>query len=201
MRSSILLLLLFLVSCGTTTVKKPVPAPVDVTPVVTEPTEPVKQVPFLEVTEYSGYNKGSVEKLKKAVAKVNETIASQCFEDFMIDRAIKKPGRKYTLHTTGGRTAKEVVDHLRSNTAKIRLQYYWSRKKVIGYTYPNTDKIWTNWRYYAGATVCNRGSNLGHEGSHKAPFKYGHTFKATYSRPWSVPYSINAAFKACCKND
>jgi len=199
MRHYFALILLFtLIGCSSTPTTKPVLAPVETTPDVVV-FEPAKEVPFLVVTEFNGYNTKSVNILKEAVKKVNETVASQCFEDFIIDRAIKKPGQKYSLHTTNGKTAKQVVDDLRSGTAKIRLQYYTSRKGVIGYTYPNTDKIWTNWRFYAGATACNRASNLGHEGSHKAPFKYGHAFKATYSRPWSVPYTINAAFKACCK--
>lgn len=190
------LLLLLIASCAQMPTKQ-----AEIPAKVIEVTKPVltDDKPYLEVTSYLGYNKESTAELKKAVDKVNKVVGSQCFEKFMIDRAVKKPGRKYTLHSTNGRTAKEVVDHLRSDTVKIRLVYYKGRTRTVGYTYANTDKVWTNWKFYAGASACNRGSNLAHEGSHKAPFSYGHTSKATYSRPWSVPYSINEAFKYCCR--
>lgn len=144
--------------------------------------------PFLVVSKFTGFNKSTIEKLKKATVKIDEVFASDCFEDFMVKR---------NLIQTNGKSNKEVVEHLRSTQAKVELVYYYKWfSKVHGYTYPNTDKIWLNGKYHTGTTVCSEASNLAHEGSHKVG--YGHDFKATKRRPYSVPYSINAAWRVCC---
>lgn len=168
---------------------KPAPKPVELVKVEVPQTS-VSSVDLVTVTKFTGFYKSEIEKAWKYIPKMNETIGSKCFEDFFVARE--------KLHSTNGKSAKEVVKHLRSSNVKIELiTYYKKWSKVAGYTYPNVNKIWLNRKYHAGASLCSEGSNLAHELSHK--IGYGHDYKATVNRPYSVPYSINAAFKVCCK--
>lgn len=176
---------------------KPAPKPVEPVKVETPETS-VSSVDLVTVKKFTGFYKSEIEKAWEYIPKMNETIGSKCFEDFFVAREAGKHSSKYKLHSTNGKSAKEVVKHLRSSNVEIELiTYYKKWSKVAGYTYPNVNKIWLNRKYHSGASLCSEGSNLAHELSHK--LGYGHAYKATYDRPYTVPYSINAAFKACCK--
>lgn len=172
--------LAFFFSCSST---KPVPKePAAVTP--------VEKVDLVKVLSIRNFTEAEKTKLNKYIPVMNNTVASKCFKDFMVER---------NLHTTQNKSNEEVVKHLRTSQVEIHLiTYYKPWSKVAGYTYPNTNKIWLNRKFHAGASLCSEASNLAHELSHK--LGYTHSYKATQSRPFSVPYSINAAFKACCKN-
>lgn len=71
---------------------------------------------------------------------------------------------------------------------------YWSPKKVIGYTYPNTETVYVNTRFFDKRHRALIGSNLLHEISHKLGFSHDH--KATKARPFSVSYQLNKAYEA-----
>lgn len=145
-----------------------------------------EKVDFIKVTKYN-FNRAQKDRLATYTPIMNETLGSQCFEDFMLKRK---------LIQTGGRSNQEVIDHLRESTVEVELISYWSPKGTVGYTYPSVNKIWMNERLHRSFDSCRSASNLAHEGSHK--IGYGHDYKRTKRRPMSVPYSINAAFSACC---
>lgn len=144
------------------------------------------------------HNYSKEEKEVAAIAErlSNEMLQSKSFENFMIERATPRPGKRYLLHSTNGKTAKEVVDHLKALDLTVPVWMYWSLKRVVGYRQPPKPDIHTNRRYHAGSTACARASNLLHEWTHSGG--YGHSYRATYERPYSVPYSINAAFSELC---
>jgi hypothetical protein len=149
-----------------------------------------KEVNFVKVLSTKGFTEKEEQKLLEYIPVMNNTIASECFDNFIQAR----PG----LHSTQNKSAAEVVQHLRTSTVEIHLITYYKRfSRVHGYTYPNVNKVWLNRKYHAGASLCSEASNLAHELSHK--LGYTHSYKASKIRPFSVPYSINAAFKACCK--
>jgi len=173
-------MLLTLVNCATNTVEGP-----KTPPAVT----PVEKTDLVKVLSTKGFTEKEKVKLNNYIPKMNETIDSECFKTFMVNR---------NIHTTQNKSNAEVVKHLRTSQVEIHLITYYKRwSKVHGYTYPNVNKIWLNRKYHAGASLCSEASNLAHELSHK--LGYTHDFKATQRRPFSVPYSINAGFTACCK--
>ena len=167
--------------------------------VVSDPTP----TPIVEEIGYTGRHaifnplRNHTVEEKEAVAKaevlVNALIDSSCFEQFFLSRG---------LIQTDGRTADQVVKHIRSiKELAVPVEMYYDRfSRVVGYRQPPSLTIYTNRKFHAGTYVKDRASNLGHEWLHSVG--YGHDFKATKRRPYSVPYSFNAAMEECsaCKS-
>ncbi len=197
----ILLLLLLVTSCASVKNKKIEVKP-DGNVIETEiPEEVVEDLPVVEVedvtedkelfkvSKFLKFKQSEINKFYDVTRKHDSVTQSQCFRDFMTARNLRK---------TNGKTPEEVVDHLISEKPVIELEMYYSWKKVVGYTYPSSKRIWMNRRFHNKMSVCARAGNIGHERSHK--LNYDHTFNKTKYRYLSVPYSINAAFKVCCSN-
>ena len=69
---------------------------------------------------------------------------------------------------------------------------YYSRKNVIGYTYPNTFKTWINKKFFLHRLNSKSGKagiigNIIHEYMHNVGF--GHSFKNNSTRQHTVPYA------------
>lgn len=70
----------------------------------------------------------------------------------------------------------------------LELELYYSSKNTVGYTYPNTTRIWMNTKYFNVFTPAEVAGNIFHEWTHKLGFDH-----ATYysvARDSSVPYAI-----------
>lgn len=143
---------------------------------------------YLEVSKCENCTFVQNKFLGEAVVKVNETIESACFADFIKNRQ---------MIMTNEKSNTEVVQSLLAAKVVVDIRTYYTMKRVLGYTIPGKNKIWINRKYMLTWNQCDLASLLGHESSHK--IGYGHSYYATKERPFSVPYSINAAFKQCCK--
>lgn len=182
----IILFLLNLVACTSTSVKKTEPVVA-----TTVKKDVVHRKNIVDVIKYTNFTEKQVVKTEKALDKITEVYNSKCFSNFMLKRG---------LIQTNGKTPSEVIKHLITKKVNAELIWYYKRfSKVHGFTQPGVKWIKLNAKYHTGTTICDEGSNIAHEASHK--IGYGHDFKATKRRPYSVPYSINSAFKACCKNE
>lgn len=169
------------------------------TPEIVVPTpavEPVKEPiplpppggPMLIISGCTNCTAPELEFLRKAEGKMNEVVLSDCFQT----KLASSP-----LIQTENRTPQEVVASLIHASVKIDIEMYYSLKRVLGYTLPNAKREWINRRYMKSWGVCDLGSLLAHETSHKVG--YGHSHSATKTRPQSVPYTINRVFESCCK--
>lgn len=145
--------------------------------------------PHIGFKPVSGHTVEEAAMVSKAQDAVNKAVASQCFEDFMVNRK---------LIQTNGLTPSQVVAQIRAASLTVPVVMYskWM-SRVVGYRVPPDPTVYTNRKFHAGATACSRGSNLLHEWSHVLGFE--HDFNASINRPYSVPYSLNAAMEACCK--
>lgn len=153
-----------------------------------ETTEVIEDNELFKVSKFVNFTKKEISDFYRVTKKHDETLNSVCFESFMLKRGLRK---------TNGKSHSEVIKHLRTEKPILEFENYWSLKGVVGYTYPNSKRIWMNKRLHRKMSDCSRAGNIGHERSHK--LNYGHSFKYHSKRPYSVPYSINAAFKSCCK--
>lgn len=142
---------------------------------------------FLTVTKCNGCSVSEFDRIKASTAKLNEVIHSSCFRDELSNMK---------LIQTNGKTPAQVVESLTNAEIVIETQMYWTLNRVLGYTLPNVNKEWINRRYLMKWSVCDLGSLLAHETSHKVG--YDHDYKTTKNRPYSVPYSVNRAFEKCC---
>lgn len=152
----------------------------------TPPITPIK--PGISYSPVFNYTQEEKEVLFVAERLVNEMFQSSCFENFMLQRALRE---------TNGKTNQEVVTFLKNFNVQIPLHMYENYYvNTVGYRNTGKPDIFTNRKYHAGATACSRATNLGHETSHVAG--WGHAKKPSKLRPLTVPYSITASFEACC---
>jgi hypothetical protein len=70
----------------------------------------------------------------------------------------------------------------------LELELYYSSKNTVGYTYPNTTRIWMNTKYFNVFTPAEVAGNIFHEWTHKLGFDHASTYSE--SRDASVPYAI-----------
>ena len=90
----------------------------------------------------------------------------------------------------------------KDSVINIFVDDYYSWKRVIGYTYPNTKTIYTNTKYFDSVNITQdnhhrkmTGSNFLHEYGHKIGFD--HDFRATARRPYSICYQLNDIYESC----
>ena len=65
---------------------------------------------------------------------------------------------------------------------------YYSLRSTIGYTYPDTLRIWINRRFFRSFRPSQVAANLIHEYMHKLGFT--HDYNNTPTRKFSVPYAV-----------
>lgn len=82
----------------------------------------------------------------------------------------------------------EKLIPLRNNTIDAELELYYAATNVVGYTYPSTNRIWVNTKYFNSYTAAGVAHNLFHEWMHKLGFN--HSSSWTASRDYSVPYAL-----------
>ncbi|MBN22981.1 MAG: hypothetical protein CL678_16975 [Bdellovibrionaceae bacterium] len=135
-----------------------------------------------------------------AAAEVFETVInSEEFKEAILNFTYN--GKKEFVDNNG-MTNQEVYDTIMrgaegylnepNHQADLDLQLYWARwwKKwrVVGYTYPNTSRIYMNKYYFNVFTPSDVAGNMAHEWMHKIGFD--HDFNRTARRPYSVPYAV-----------
>lgn len=136
------------------------------------------------------------EKVRKAVDLIKKVIASPEFRKRVLEYQYKGNNRFIDNH---GYTNEEIYQKIldgaemmgnktKNNTMDVELELYHQKTKTIGYTYPNTVRIWMNKKYFSRYTPIKVADNLMHEWMHKLGF----THEVTWSRDrdHSVPYAI-----------
>jgi hypothetical protein len=84
--------------------------------------------------------------------------------------------------------AEQMGNTSRNNMMDVELELYQQTTNTIGYTYPNTVRIWINKKYFSTYTPVKVADNLMHEWMHKLGFTHATTW--TQERDHSVPYAI-----------
>lgn len=127
-------------------------------------------------------------------------------EEIINSRQFKKWCMGYTFNPSWsqGKTNAEIFQDIIHGSESLtpgidyvwNIQYvgYWSswfRRRVIGYTYPNTIQIWFNKRHFSGnqaRDIALVAGNIAHEYMHK--LGYDHSFRSNPTRPFTVPYAV-----------
>jgi len=139
------------------------------------------------------------DKLKKVEAKLNETLGSKCFEDYMTQE-----GRKYTHFKD---SPADIVKKMREPQTML-VNYYTSVMIwVLGYEVGGESVVHLNRLAvaYHGFNICDEASVAAHETSHAKGFMHLGNDPSKNDNIHSVPYQINAAFDSgpgkggCCK--
>ena len=75
----------------------------------------------------------------------------------------------------------------------LDITLYYANNSVVGYTYPDTTRVWTNDKFFSTYTYAQVAQNVVHEWIHKLGF--GHDYNRTTRRNYSVPYGIGTIIK------
>lgn len=166
-------------------------------PVDVKPTIELKEVPsdllnlnrdnknsFSNVTKFSGFTENEMDRFWLYSKKMNEVISTKCFKSFIYNKKLTE---------TNSKTNHEVLKEILTKSVDVQFTMYYSRKRTIGYTYPNQNRIWFNRRYHASFSICESASNMAHETTHKIGYDHLGVFDS------SVPYSVGEGIELCCQ--
>lgn len=145
---------------------------------------------------FVNFEKTEEEKVRAAVALIKKVIASDEFRSRVLNYAVA--GKKGFVDNRGYSNeeiyqkifegAEIIGDTSKDGTMNVELELFHSPTKTIGYTFPDTTRIWVNRRYFNDYTPLKVADNLMHEWMHKLGFD--HARERTPEREHSVPYAI-----------
>jgi hypothetical protein len=134
-------------------------------------------------------------KVLKAVELIKKVVASEEFKQRILEHTYE--GKK-TFVDNMGLSNEEIYKKIiegsemlvpgKNGKMDVELELYHQNTATIGYTYPNTTRIWMNTRYFNRYTPYQVADNLFHEWLHKLGFD--HALKHSISRTFSVPYAV-----------
>lgn len=141
------------------------------------------------------FSKRQRQKILAALVKLKKAINSDAFRKRVLAHRF---AGKQTYANNNGLTNQQIYNKIMAGAEKyfpkkdyemdLDVTMYYEDTSVIGYTYPNTTRIWVNSKFFNKFSHSSIAGNLTHEWLHKIGF--GHDFEATARRPYSVPYAV-----------
>lgn len=135
------------------------------------------------------------EKVLAAALLIEKIIATEEFRSKVLNHSMN--GVK-TFADNNGLTNRQIYDRIligaetlypvKNNALDVELELIFENSTTIGYTYPNSPRIWMNLKYFNNYTPRDIAANLMHEWLHKIGFT--HASSRTAERPYSVPYAV-----------
>lgn len=136
-------------------------------------------------------------KIFKAIKAIKKVMASDEFKKRIIEHTFQ--GEKKFLDNKG-HTNEEVFQKIlegseelypvKNGQMDIELELIESESKTVGYTYPDTKRIWINRIFFDSFHTADIANNLFHEWLHK--LGYDHASDYSVERNSSVPYAIGS---------
>jgi hypothetical protein len=175
----------------------PIPDP-DTNP-IPEP-DPEGDVPhealiFDASVKFTNFGRADEEKVYQAIDIIKKVVASKEFmskvlnytyqgkKQFVDNRGLSN-GQIYQVLLNGSEELNKGVDH----EMDLDLELYYSWRSTVGYTYPNTMRIWMNTKFFNVYTPSQVAGNIFHEWTHKLGFEHASSYSV--ARDHSVPYAL-----------
>ena len=156
---------------------------------------PTEAFNFGSSIKFTNFDVEQEKKVEKAIEIIKSVIASDEFRAKVL--TFKYDGERQ-FNNNNGLTNEEIYMKLLEGSEKLmpekdyemdlELELYYSSNNVVGYTYPNTVKVWMNTKYFTLYTPSQVAGNISHEWTHKLGFDHATTY--TVARDSSVPYAI-----------
>lgn len=134
-------------------------------------------------------------KVHKAIELIKKVVGSEEFKQRVLSHEVD--GKK-TYNNNKGFSNEQIYQMIvdgsetlmpgKNGRMDVELELYQQSTNTIGYTYPNTTRIWVNTKYFNRYTPVQVADNLFHEWVHKLGFD--HDVKYSKSRNYSVPYAL-----------
>jgi hypothetical protein len=141
------------------------------------------------------------EKILAAAEIIERVIATEEFRSRVLNHTLN--GVK-TFANNNGLNNKQIYDRIllgaeklfpvKNNAMDVEIELIFENSTTIGYTYPNSTRIWMNLKYFNNYTPRDIATNLMHEWLHKLGFD--HSTSQTAERSSSVPYAIGYMVKS-----
>lgn len=141
------------------------------------------------------FNSQQEDKVLAAAELIRKVIASEEFKNAVLKHQYR--GKRQFVDN-GGLSNKQIYKKILEGSEQLKkkvdnemdldLTVYRAQTNVVGYTYPNTKRIWMNTKFLNKNSAAKVTTNMMHEWLHKLGFK--HARSANASRPYSVPYAI-----------
>lgn len=134
-------------------------------------------------------------KVMKAIELIKKVVTSEEFKERVLSHTFE--GEKKYVDNKGLSNEEiyqlivdgsETLNPIKNGRMDIELELYQQSTNTIGYTYPNTQRIWVNTKYFNRYTPVQVADNLFHEWIHKLGFD--HEVKYSKTRNYSVPYAL-----------
>lgn len=145
------------------------------------------------------------DKILEAAELLQKVVASEEFKDAVFNFTFE--GKRQFVDSGGLSNAQvyqrllegaEKLSPARNNAMDIIVELYYEDTNTIGYTKPETKKIWINTKYFDRFTPAQVAGNLMHEWLHKLGF--GHDSVYNEARSSSVPYAIGYIITRFARN-
>lgn len=150
---------------------------------------------FDATVKFTNFGADDEDKVYKAIEIIKNVIRSEEFRERVVNFTYQ--GKKqfvdskglsneeiYLKLLNGKEDLLPEIDH----EMDLDLQLYYSWRSTVGYTYPNTMRIWMNTKFFNYYTPTEVAGNIFHEWTHKLGFDHA-TYYST-SRDSSVPYAL-----------
>ena len=135
------------------------------------------------------------EKINQAVEIIRLVVGTQEFRRRILNHTFE--GKKIFVdnrNLTNQEIYQKILDGAerlspnRNNRIDAEVELYYESANVVGYTYPNSKRIWVNRKYFSTFTPAGVAHNLFHEWLHKLGFD--HAANWSIARDYSVPYAV-----------
>ncbi len=152
----------------------------------------------------SNFNSIQEQKVLNAVSLIKRVIASEEFRTRVLNYTYN--GKNEFFENAGFTNEQiyqkildgaEVINGNKNNTLDVELELYTEATTTIGYTYPDTSRIWMNTKYFDRYSPIEVADNLTHEWMHKLGFNHAPTYSP--ERDYSVPYAIGYLMEELAK--
>jgi hypothetical protein len=134
-------------------------------------------------------------KVQKAVELIKKVVTSEEFKTRVLEHTVD--GKK-TYVDNNGLSNEQIYQMIldgsetlipgKNGRMDVELELYQQSTNTIGYTYPNTTRIWVNTKYFNRYNPVQVADNLFHEWVHKLGFD--HDVKYSKLRNYSVPFAL-----------
>lgn len=151
---------------------------------------------FSASISFTNFKSADIDKVYEAIEKIQLIVRTSEFKKRVLNHTYQ--GVKQFVDNNG-LTNEEIYQKLLNGSEELKpiinnkmdldLELYSNYStSTVGYTYPNTLKIWMNRKFFDQYDSSQVARNVFHEWTHKLGF--GHDSSATSRRPYSVPYGL-----------
>jgi hypothetical protein len=161
----------------------------------TTSTLPAKALSFKTNITLIGFDSTRAAKMRRAIEVVRLVVGTEEFRKRVLDHTwngaktyVDNRGHSnltiYNNILDGG----ESLQPTKNNTMDMEVELYYANNSTVGYTYPNTRRIWVNQKFFDQYNLASVANNLMHEWLHKLGYDHAQTWST--SRDYSVPYGV-----------